>query len=155
TGLLWDWRVDRAGGSEQEHLVDMAAALPPRCLLLGDGNFVGYRVWSTLHTHGHGFLIRVGGNVHLLSKLFPEARFQRHGERVYARPIPMQHKLPPLRLRLIRAGRPGKRVYLLTNVLDAARLSRKAAGKIYRLRWGAELFYRTLNRTLGFWKLAS
>lgn len=155
TGLLWDWRIDRAGGSEKDHLVQMSAALPERCLLLGDGNFVGYRVWSTLHKDGHSFLIRVGGNVHLLSMLWPEVKIERRGDIVYAWPASMQHKVPPLRLRLVGVGGPGERVYLLTNVLDRRQLSNQAAGTIYRLRWGAELFYRTFKQTLGFSKLAS
>ena len=63
--------------------------------------------------------------------------------------------LAPLRLRLIRVGSKKNPVYLLTNVLNPARLSVRAAGTIYRLRWGVELFYRTLKRTLGYAKLRS
>ena len=43
----------------------------------------------------------------------------------------------------------------MTNVLDSRRLSKKAAGTIYRQRWGVELFYRTLKHTLGCSKLRS
>ena len=67
----------------------------------------------------------------------------------------MQPKCPPLRLRLIRVGKGKRCVYLLTNVLQDRRLSGKSAGKIYRLRWGAEIFYRAFKRTLGFVKLKS
>jgi hypothetical protein len=155
TGLLWDWRIDRADGSEKGHLVDMARALPARSLLLADGNFVGYGVWSALDQSGISFLIRVGGNVDLLTGLFPEAAVERRGRIVYTWPKGKQGKCPPLRLRLIRVGSPGKTVWLLTNVLNARRLSRQAAGKIYRCRWGAELFYRAFKRTWGFAKLKS
>ena len=58
-------------------------------------------------------------------------------------------------LRLIKVGRGRKAVYLLTNVPDAKRLSQRDAGKIYRLRWGAGLFFRTLKRTAGYAKLQS
>jgi hypothetical protein len=155
TRLLWDWRVDRGDASEKEHLVEMAQALPPQCLLLADGNFVGYRIWQALAQQRRDFLIRVGGNVHLLKKLWPDAALEKKGDIVYAWPKSMQHKCSPLVLRLISVGKGASCVYLLTNVLDRRRLSRKAAGKIYRLRWGAELFYRAFKRTLGFVKLKS
>jgi hypothetical protein len=46
-------------------------------------------------------------------------------------------------------------VFLLTNVLDARRLSVKRAGRIYRQRWAIEVFYRTFKRTMGVAKLRS
>ena len=58
-------------------------------------------------------------------------------------------------LRLIKVGRGRKAVYLLSNILDAKQLSQRDAGKIYRKRWGIELFFRTLKRTLGYHKLQS
>jgi len=155
TRLLWDWRVDRGDASEKQHLVDMVAQLPPQCLLLADANFVGYPIWDALAQQRREFLIRVGGNVRLLTNLWPDAAISKQGDRVYAWPKGLQHKCPPLVLRLIRVVNGASCVYLLTNVLDAKRLSKKAAGKIYRLRWGAELFYRAFKRTLGFVKLKS
>ena len=155
TKLLWDWRIDKATASEKTHLVEMAAGLPPSALLLADGNFVGYRIWSTLHHQQQPFLIRVGGNVHLLTQLWPEARIERRGDIVYAWPGQRQNKEAPLRLRLLKVGGASQPVYLLTNILDPRRLSRRSAGKIYRLRWGAELFYRAFKQTLGFTKLRS
>lgn len=46
-------------------------------------------------------------------------------------------------------------MYLLTNVMDHRRLKVKSASRIYRLRWGVELFYRTLKQTLDRAKLRS
>ena len=154
-GLPWDWRVDKARASEKDHLMEMAQDLPDDALLLADGNFVGHGVWSALIDHGKSFLIRVGGNVSLIRDLFPGARIERQGDIVYAWPVHHQSTLAPLRLRLLRVGSKKNPVYLLTNVLDPARLSKRAAGTIYRLRWGVELFYRTLKRTLGYAKLRS
>ena len=159
TGLLWDWRIDRADASEQHHLQAMTAGLPRKALLLADAHFVGYPIWSELVAQGTPFVIRVGGNVHLLTKLWPEVDFEHHGgcadRIVYAWPKPRQRDCPPLRLRLIRLGSRSDPVYLLTNVLDTAKLSRPAVGMIYRLRWGAEMFYRTFKRTLEHVKLKS
>ena len=155
TGLLWDWRIDRGCGSEKDHLVQMVSDLPTNGLLLGDGNFVGFPIWSQLHDNGKQFLIRVGGNVHLITRLWPNAETRHEGDIVYVWPKNRQKKSAPLMLRLIKVGRGRKAVYLLTNVLDGNRLSRYDAGEIYRRRWGVELFFRTLKRTLGYAKLQS
>ena len=154
-GMLWDWRIGIARSNEREHLREMAQDLPDDALLLGDGGFFGYPQWSAMDKSGKSFLVRVGGNVRLIRDLFPDARIECQGDIVYAWPVPQQDQVPPLRLRLIPVGSGKNRVYLLTNVLDRARLSRRSAGMIYRLRWGIELFYRTLKRTLGYAKLRS
>lgn len=155
TGLPWDWRIGIARSNEREHLRQMAPDLPDDALLLADGGFFGHPLWSALDKSGKSFLIRVGGNVNLIRDLFPDARIERQGDIVYAWPVDHQTRLTPLRLRLIRVGSRKNPVYLLTNVLDPTRLPRRAAGTIYRLRWGVELFYRTLKRTLGYAKLRS
>jgi hypothetical protein len=155
TGLPWDWRIGRGRGSEKDQLIAMTADLPARSLLLADGNFVGYAVWSAPAKAGREFLIRVGGNVHLIRRLWPDARIDRRGDIVYAWPTHRQKHAAPLRLRLIEVRGGKDPVYLLTNVLDRRRLTDAAAGKIYRRRWGVELFYRGLKRTLGYAKLRS
>jgi len=155
TGLLWDWRIDRGRAAEKTHLIQMAPHLPAEALLLGDGNFVGYPVWSKLQAAGKHFLIRVGGNVSLLTQLWPDAALRCRGDIVYAWPKHHRQRVAPLTLRLIRVGSRKNRVFLLTNVLDSGQLSKRTAGTIYRLRWGVELFYRTLKRTLGYAKLRS
>lgn len=154
-GLPWDWRIGVAKSSEKDHLIQMAPQLPAEALLLGDGNFIGYPVWSALQKEGRSFLIRVGGNAWLLKDLCPDAKIERRGDIVYAWPASRQNKAEPLRLRLLKVGSKSNPVYLLTNVLDRSRLSKRAAGKIYRLRWGSELFYRTLKRTMSYAKLNS
>lgn len=155
TGLPWDWRIDHSRASEKDHLIQMAPDLAQNTLLLGDGNFVGFPVWSKLDRAGKEFLIRVGGNVHLIKQLWPEVETHTERDIVYVWPKNRQRRVPPLKLRLIKVGRGRQAVYLLTNVLDRRRLSKRAAGQIYRLRWGAELFYRTFKRTLGYAKLQS
>lgn len=155
TGLLWDWRTGEARAAEKEHFSQMIDELPADALLLADANFVGFPIWSKLCAKEQPFLIRVGGNVRLLTGLWPQARITRERDRVYVWPKKVRKTSAPLKLRLIKVGSGDKAVYLLTNVLDSKRLSKKAAGTIYRLRWGVELFYRTLKRTLGCAKLRS
>jgi hypothetical protein len=155
TGLLWDWRIDHARASEQQHLLDMIPDLPDDALLLADAGFVGLPIWEKLNAQGTPFLIRVGGNVHLLTHLWPQTQTRQERGIVYAWPYAARKDTPPLRLRLIKVGSRRKAVYLLTNVLDPRHLSKEAAGAIYRKRWGVEVFYRTFKRTLGCAKLLS
>jgi hypothetical protein len=155
TGLLWDWRLDRARASEKQHLLEMTPELPDDALLLADANYVGLPIWEKLNAQGKHFLIRVGGNVHLLTDLWAQGKTRVRRDIVYVWPQKTRKTRPPLKLRLIKVGSGRKAVYLLTNVLDPRRLSKKAAGTIYRKRWGVELFYRTFKRTLGCAKLRS
>jgi hypothetical protein len=76
---------------------------------------------------------------------------------------PQKRSKPPLELRLIRLpGRshPGRKrgkkhdLWLATNVLDPAQLSRRTAGEMFRRRWEQEVFYRSYKCTLGQAKLA-
>ena len=155
TGLLWDWRIDRACASEKKHLMEMTPELPDDALLLADGAFVGLPIWEKLCAQGKHFLIRVGGNVRLLTNLWPQTKIRQRRGIVYVWPIQSRKRRPPLKLRLIKVGSGSKSVNLLTNVLDSRCLSKKTAGTIYRKRWGVEIFYRTLKRTLGCAKLRS
>ena len=155
TGLLWDWRLGRARASEKLHLMEMIPDIPDDALLLGDAGFVGLPIWEKLNTEGKHFLIRVGGNVHLLTDLWPHAKTRVTRDFVYVWPRNKRNTHPPLKLRLIKVGRGRKVVHLLTNVLEPSRLPKKMAGEIYRKRWGVELFYRTFKRTLGCAKLRS
>jgi hypothetical protein len=155
TGLLWDWRIDGARASEKHHLLDMIPDLPNDALLLADAGFVGLPIWEKLNAHGTPFMIRVGGNVHLLTNLWPKTQTRPQRGIVYAWPHGARKTSPPLKLRLIKVGSGRKAVYLLTNVLDSRHLSKGMAGAIYRDRWGVEVFYRTFKRTLGCAKLRS
>lgn len=155
TGLAWDWRIGGSSACEKGHLMEMAADLREDVLLLADGTFVGHPIWSSLHEGGKRFLIRVGGNVGLLTGLWPETQIERQGGIVCTWPSARRRASAPLRLRLIRVADGLSPVYLLTNVLDHRRLSDRAAGAIYRARRGVELFYRMFKRTLGHAKLLS
>jgi len=145
TGLLWDWR--RGGGKEAErnHLREMLAGLPPGALLLADAGFTGYELLKDLMAGGRSFIIRAGGNVRLLKKLGFAVR---EGEGVVCL-WPQDHRREAplvLRLAVVHDGR--KAVYLLTNVLEEDRLTDAEIGAMYRRRWGLEVFYRSLKRTL-------
>lgn len=149
TGLIWDYRRGDARSSERLHLLQMLDTLPPGAMLLADAGFTGYDVFRTILDGGRSFLIRVGSNVRLLTKLGFEC--EQHGDVVYLWPDRAQKKnMPPLVLRLITLpGTDGRCMHLLTNVLDKMLLSDEQAEAMYRKRWGIELVYRSLKQTMG------
>jgi Transposase DDE domain len=157
TGVVWDWRIGKARASEKAHLLEMIPDLPDRTLLMADGNFVGYAIWSALLKRGADFLIRVGGNVDLIADLFTDHETDVDHQRgvVFVWPKNRRQADPPLRLRLIRVATRDGWMHLLTSVQDQRRLSDKRAACLYRERWGIEVFHRTLKRTLGYAKLRS
>ncbi len=145
TGLIWDWR--RGGGKEAErnHLREMISTLPEACLLLADAGFTGYALLRTLIADGRGFIIRVGGHVRLLRKLGFAVR--EYDGIVYLWPTTHRNQEPlVLRLVVVHDGR--KAVYLLTSVLGEQALSDAQVAAMYRRRWGLEVFYRSLKRTM-------
>jgi hypothetical protein len=141
-GLMWDWRIGSIFESERAHLRQMLAGLPAGALIVADAGFTGFDLLSAIHASGRSFLVRVGSHTTLLARLGAHRHERR--DTVYLWPDTLRHR-PPLTLRLIRIGK----VYLITNVLDPARLSRAAAGELYRRRWGVEVGFRTLKQTLG------
>lgn len=153
-GLPWAWRIGPANASEREHLQQMIQDLPLKSLLVADAGFTGYDLLQGLMQGGRSFLIRVGANVRLLKQL-GYAMTEENGI-VYLWPDDKRraHQLP-LVLRLICLSQGTKNMYLLTNVLDPKALSQKTAKKLYRMRWGVELYYRTLKQTMDRRKMRS
>lgn len=145
TGLPWGWVRGRGDSSERGQLRAMVEDLPERTLLLMDAGFPGYVLLRALLRSGHDFIVRVGRNVHLLKGLGWEC--EQRDSTVYLWPQNHRRRCPlVLRLVVVRNGR--KPVYLLTSVQEPENLSDEQVGLLYRLRWGIEVMYRTLKRTL-------
>jgi hypothetical protein len=151
TGLPWAWRIGKATVGEHAHLREMLGVLPPQALLLMDAGFASYELLQEILQAGHSFLVRVGSHRQLLRRLGYAAR--ETASTVYL--WPAEHREgPPLVLRLICRGSGEGKVFLLTN-LPKEQLSRKQAGRLYRARWGIEVYYRTLKQTLERRKMLS
>lgn len=153
-GLPWDFRVGPGTDSERHHAADMVEQLPPGALLVADAGFPGYQLCRQLLCSGRSFLLRLGGNTRLLKELGYYER--ERGDTVYLWPQKRQkagHK--PLVLRLIRLREGKELVYLVTDVLDRRRLTDAQARRLYRARWGEEVFFRSYKQTLARRKLLS
>jgi hypothetical protein len=145
TGVPWDFRIGPGTASERRHLEEMLADLPPRSLIVADAGFTGYAFYRRILAAKQSFLVRVGSNVHLLKEL---GYFEREGpDTVYLWPDHNRSK-PPVVLRLIERRDGKKKMFLVTNVLDKQALTVKSAGVLYEMRWGVEVFYRSLKQTL-------
>ena len=154
SGLPWSFLRGRARSSERRHLLGLLNTLPSEALLLADAGFVGYDFWSKILDSGRSFLIRVGSNVRLIQGV----HLQRKADGiVWVWPDQKQKKrLPPLVLRLITLTDSRNRtMYLLSSVLDPEALDDAAAKKLYGLRWGVEVMYRSLKQTMNRRKLLS
>lgn len=146
TNALWDFRVGPGTASERRQLEEMATDLPPGSLVVADAGLIGYELCLRLMNCGVSFLLRVGGNITLLTEQLG-VRMLRQGQEVWLWPPRHRGRLP-LVLRLLVYKKGHKRLYLITNVLEPRRLTRRQAAEIYRRRWGIEVTYRSIKQTL-------
>jgi hypothetical protein len=157
TGLLWSWWLGKGTASERAHLGKLLATLPALALVIADAGYTGFPLACTLVEAQVAFLIRVSSTVRLYALDETPLEGWREGEVYYWPDAAQKQGRPPLRLRLLRIHSPKRKVdvWLLTNVLEAQRLSAEAAGQFYKMRWENEGFFRTYKRTLGKVKLCS
>jgi hypothetical protein len=153
--MPWSWKLGPSYASERTHLREIidTQKFPENTLFCADAGFTGYELWKAMIDKGHSFLIRVGANVTLLRKL---GYVKERGDFVYCWPNEAaRKKQPPLVLRLfsLKVGRCD--MHLATNVLDEKQLGSKEVIRLYRLRWGIELQFRTLKQTFNRRKLRS
>jgi hypothetical protein len=155
TGVPWQWRVDTGTASERRHRLQMIEALPGAALVIGDAGYHGFDLAWALNRAERAFWIRLSSKVRLLTEEDVELSTYHQGLASYW-PVEAQREgHPPLRVRMIRvAGSTHRKdVWLLTNVLDEARLSVAQASRFYKLRWENEGMFRTYKRTLNKVKL--
>jgi hypothetical protein len=153
--MPWSWRTGPSYAAERDHFREMLREqkFPKDTLFCGDAGFTGYELWKAISDAGHSFLIRVGANVTLLRKL---GYVRERAGIVYCWPdAAARQRQPPLVLRhlQLRVGR--RPMHLVTNVLDEKALTDAEAIRLYQLRWGIELQFRTVKQTFGRRKLRS
>jgi hypothetical protein len=155
-GLLWSWRLGGAHASEQRHLRHLLGTLPRLALIVTDAGYKGYELLQAIVKADRSFLIRLSCKAPLYTAQRVNMRRFQEGLAYYWPLDVQEQQRPPLEVRVIHLRRKGKGkadVWLMTNVLDSARLSRETASKFYRWRWRNEGLFRTYKRTLGKVKL--
>ena len=128
----------------------MIGELPASVLVIGNAGDHGFDLARRRNRAERAFLIRLSSTVRLVTEPQGEMASDREGL-VSSWPVEApQRGRPPLRVRRIRAAGkvPGTAVWLLTNVLERARLSVALASRFSKLRWGKEGMFPTSQRTL-------
>jgi hypothetical protein len=153
-GVPWAWRWGKGNASERAHLVQLLRQLPKAALVIADAGYVGFDLARKLTGADVCFLIRLSSVVTLYTEgEVPRSTRFREGRVYYWAP---RKRVPPLPVRVIRVrGKKKGDVWLMTNVMDGARLSHAQAGEFYRWRWENEGLFRTFKRTLSKVKLMS
>lgn len=153
--LPWCWKTGPSTSSERHHLLELLQTheFPKNTLFCGDAGFVGYELWKSILDAGQSFLIRVGGNVRLLKNL----GHARTGNGIVCLwpNAAARRREPPIVLRLIEVKNEHGTMWLVTNVLSERELSTARLKRLYPLRWGVELQFRTVKQTFGRSKLRS
>ena len=152
--LPWTWRLGPSNSSERGHVQEMLEQeeFPEDTLFCGDAGFIGYPLWSSILAAGGNFLVRVGGNVDLLSEY---ADIQKLGGGIVLcwPKGRMKSGDPPLRLRLVRVQVGKTMMWMLTSVLGERSLTLKQIVEYYKLRWLIEVEFRGLKQTIDKHKL--
>ena len=158
-GVLWSWRLGGPRASERDHLARLLGTLPRLALIVADAGYVGYALLQKLVAARRCFLIRLCANAPLYTPGRVAFSRRREGLAYYWPKDAQEAGQAPVVVRVLRlrgrqvAGRKRGDVWLMTNVLEAARLPRATAGRFYRWRWRNEGLFRTYKRTLGKVKL--
>ena len=151
-GLPWDFRVGAGARGERADALEMIDGLPAGSLLVADAGFISYAFCRKLLQKGHSFLLRVGGNLTLLTEL---GYYEHEREKVvYLWPLDRRTS-PPMALRLIVLRKGQETMYLATNIMNEAELSDESARRLYERRWGEEVYHRGFKQTLNHRKLLS
>jgi hypothetical protein len=154
-GVPWCWRWGRGSANERQHLRTMLPLLPAAALVVADAGYIGFELTKTLLEHQVSFLIRQCSIINVYTKDETPLETFRDGIVLYWPKEAQRRREAPLRLRLMCVRKRKKEalsksqdVWLMTNVVDAKRLSLEKAGQIYRWRWENEGLFRTFKRTL-------
>ena len=156
TGLPWCWRAGDAKASERHHLREMLGQRPAKALLLMDAGYTGYDLLKDIMASGRSFILRVGSGVELLTDLGYDYRQESNGLVSLWPRSARERGEPPLTLRLVSViDKQGRRMHLLTNVLQRSKLTDAAVREMYRLRWGVEVMFRSIKHTMQLRKARS
>jgi hypothetical protein len=156
--VLWSWQIGPGTAAEQDHLQHLLGTLSPRALVVCDAAYMGYDLVRAIVGGGRSFLFRMSSRVHLYTAHDEALTHWSEGPVWYWPKYAQEQKTAPVPCRLIRVPARGQvehDVWLLTDVLDPARLPAATSAKSYRWRWRNEGVFRTYKRTINQVKLSS
>jgi hypothetical protein len=157
TGLLWSWQLGPGTAAEQVHLRRMLGTLSAEALIVCDAAYMGFELVKAILGSHRSFLFRMSSKVHLYTPGKAILKDWTEGPVLYWPEYAQRKGSAPIPCRLIRIPATGKArrdVWLLTDILDPARLSAATAAKFYRWRWRNEGVFRIYKRTVNKMKLS-
>jgi hypothetical protein len=158
TGLLWSWQLGPGTAAEQVHLRQLLGTLSHRALIVCDAAYMGYDLVRAILQSQRSFLFRMSSRVHLYTPEQAKLESWSEGPVLYWPKTVQDEGRPPIECRLIRVpakGQAKRDVWLLTDILDPARLSVATAARFYRWRWRNEGVFRIYKRTINKLKFSS
>jgi Transposase DDE domain len=158
TGLLWSWQLGPGTADERVHLRQLLTTLSPQTIIVCDAAYMGYELVRAIVGTNRSFLFRMSSKVHLYTPEQATLTDWSEGTVLYWPEYAQRKGLAPLHCRLIRVPAQGttkRDVWLLTDILDPARLSASTAAKFYRWRWRNEGVFRTYKRIINKLKISS
>jgi hypothetical protein len=158
TGLLWSWQLGPGTAAEQVHLRRLLGTLSAQALIVCDAAYMGFELVRAIVGSHRSFLFRMSSRVDLYTPEKVSLKDWTEGPVWYWPQYAQRQGLAPIPCRLIRVPAKGQGkhdVWLLTDVLDPARLSVATAAQFYRWRWRNEGLFRTYKRTINKLKLTS
>jgi hypothetical protein len=158
TGLLWSWQLGPGNAAEQVHLRRMLETVSPHALIVCDAAYMGFELVQMIVASRRSFLFRMSSRVSLYTLEKATLKDWSEGPVLYWPACFQKKNVAPIPCRLIRVRAKGKAkhdVWLLTDILDPARLPAATAAKFYRWRWRNEGVFRIYKRTINKMKLSS
>jgi hypothetical protein len=158
TGLLWSWSLGPGTADERVHLMRMLVTLAPQALIVADAAYMGSELARAILGSQRSFLLRLSSKNHVYTLEHAPLEEWSEGPVYYWPDRDQKKDKPPIPCRLIRVparGAARRDVWLLTDILDPARLPLATASKFYRWRWRNEGVFRTYKRTINKMKLSS
>jgi len=164
-GTVLDAALGRYKGKqtgENSLLRTLEKSFEPGDVLLGDRYFSGYSDivwWQERDVDVVGRLnkrrrcdmrrgTRLGRNDHIVVWSKPRIRPDWMDAEAFAR-LPRELRMREVRVRISERGFRTKEVVVVTTLLDHERYSAADLAQLYRVRWNAELYLRSLKSTLG------
>ena len=158
TGLPWDFEVGPGLESERRQFDRLVQSLPEDAMVVADAGFISFALCQALMRSNRSFVFRVAANMRLVEGLGSACSNVTNmdgRDLTCLWPKENSDQQPVLLRRVTVSNAAGQPVVLVTNVLEADRLSDADLLQIYRHRWEIELHYRTFKQTWNFATLRS
>lgn len=142
SSLPFCWKAADSGEGERGMLLNTLDQLPSESRLVMDAFYFGYAFWTALIEQQLTFVVRAGSNIEVMKCFRGKVKFK-DGIVLYWPENAISSGKEPIVLRLVEVMVGRKRMFLLTNELN---LTDEALAELYRLRWGIEVFFRTVKQ---------